>query len=118
MSAQDISIPVYFVPWSTHMNTVINDLSSGIKDDDKSGSAIDALANLALANGYQIGKYVSKSTFSNRNFMHFENNQRKVLDFSGQRAECSKTGVQNHHNARPFDGTGSNREVHRRQRQF
>ncbi|XP_077293862.1 BOS complex subunit NCLN [Arctopsyche grandis] len=54
MSAQDISIPVYFVPWSSHMNSVINDLSVGFKTDDKSNSAVDALINLALANGYQI----------------------------------------------------------------
>lgn len=55
MAAQDISVPVYFAPWSREMNGIVEDLAASFTKDDKSGSAADAMFNLASANGYQIG---------------------------------------------------------------
>lgn len=56
MVVQDISIPVYFVPWSSYMDSIVDDLTVGSSSTgSKESSATDAIFNLASANGYLIG---------------------------------------------------------------
>lgn len=50
----ELSVPVYLTPWSSQIETVLNDIESSELGDDKKGSSFDALVNAVSANGYQV----------------------------------------------------------------
>lgn len=60
MLSQEVSIPIYFVKYTSEFNSIINEVSQSVDTNDMSKSAAEALLNVIAANGYQI--VVSTST--------------------------------------------------------
>lgn len=54
MMAEEITIPVYFVPWGPELEQIIGDITHSYRLDEKTISASEAMMNSIAANGYQI----------------------------------------------------------------
>lgn len=49
----EIAIPVYFVHWTSDLQTIMDDLSHST-GDEKAGTAMEAMINSVSASGYQV----------------------------------------------------------------
>lgn len=54
MSSDETSIPVYFSPWNTDLQRVLDDLGNGDISNEKASSELQSLMNTISASGYQV----------------------------------------------------------------
>lgn len=55
-------IPVYFAPWSSHLQVILDDIVGGFITDEKAGSAAEAIVNSISASGYQVVVATNQAT--------------------------------------------------------
>ncbi|XP_015126473.1 nicalin [Diachasma alloeum] len=53
-SSGETTIPVYFSPWNSDLQTILNDLEHGLITDAKANSELQNLINSISASGYQV----------------------------------------------------------------
>ena len=54
MYGSETMIPVYFAPWHSELQIILDDIAGGFITDEKAGSAAEAIYNSISASGYQV----------------------------------------------------------------
>ncbi|XP_011064630.1 PREDICTED: nicalin [Acromyrmex echinatior] len=54
MYGSETMIPVYFAPWHSELQIILDDIAGGFITDEKTGAAAEAIYNSISASGYQV----------------------------------------------------------------